>query len=403
MKDLGAAKKILGMEIWRDRKTSLFALPSSDDEVKCMSRIPYSSAVGSLMYVMVCTRLDLAHDVSVNVCLVYGSDGNSGLIGYVDSDYAGGLIKRRSLTCYISTLYGCATSWKATLKAIVALSTTEAEYMSLTEGIKEGMWLYGLVDSLGLNVSKPVTNFDSQSALSLAKNPVYHERSKHIDVRLNLIRDALDDKVTTIEKIHTADNPADMLTKPLTTDKFKHSLDLEVLGKQTVEEAEIHGKILKYSKDMGTCEKNQTNNLKKLVVMKLRNDGYEASLCKTSWVCTSTHQKVFQFPGGYEYIDVMVEENGRSAKRVIVDMEFRSQFEVARPTLSYKEMINNLPLIFVGTEEKLKRIIPLLCSAAKSSNRMASMFLPGEGLLICTPNGSPKTAKRFQFHHKTLT
>ena len=60
----------------------------------------------------------------------------------------------------------------------------------------------------------------------MAKNPVYHERSKHIDVRLNFIRDILDDKVFTIEKIATIDNPADMLTKPLTFDKFKHSLDL---------------------------------------------------------------------------------------------------------------------------------------------------------------------------------
>ncbi|OMO73383.1 Integrase, catalytic core [Corchorus capsularis] len=289
MKDLGAAKKILGMEIWRDRKVGLLyvsqqkyiekvlqsfqmdkakpvstplaahfkldasALPSSNDEVNCMSIIPYSSAVGSLMYAMVCTRPDLAHAVSVisrfmsnpgkthweavkwimrylngtkNVCLVYGSDGNSGLIGYVDSDYAGDFIKRRSLACYIFTLYGCAIRWKATLQATVVLSTTEAEYMSLTEGIKEGMWLHGLVDSLGLDVSKPVIYCDSQSALSLAKNPVYHERSKHIDVRLNFIRDALDNKVATIEKIPTANNPADMLTKPLTTDKFKHSLDL---------------------------------------------------------------------------------------------------------------------------------------------------------------------------------
>ncbi|XWS25013.1 hypothetical protein CRYUN_Cryun27aG0034300 [Craigia yunnanensis] len=148
----------------------------------------------------------------------------------------------------------------------------------------------------------------------------------------------------------------------------------EVLGKHTYEEAEIHGKILMYLKDTGTAG-HQTNNMKKLVVMKLKNDGYEASLCKTSWVCTSSHHKVFQFPGGYEYIDVMVVENGR-LKRVIVDMEFRSQFELARPTVTYKEMINNLPLIFVGTEEKLNRIIPLLCSATKRSLKEKGLHVP---------------------------
>ncbi|XP_017981157.1 PREDICTED: uncharacterized protein LOC18592544 isoform X2 [Theobroma cacao] len=143
----------------------------------------------------------------------------------------------------------------------------------------------------------------------------------------------------------------------------------EVLGKHTDEEAEIHEKILMYLKDIGTAG-HQTNNLKKLVVMKLRNDGYEASLCKTSWVCTPSHHK-----GGYEYIDVMVVENGRP-KRVIADMEFRSQFELARPTVTYEEMINDLPLIFVGTEEKLNMIIPLLCSAAKRSLKENGLHVP---------------------------
>ena len=290
MKDLGAAKKILGMEIQRDRKAGLLyvsqqkyiekvlqsfqmdnskpvstplaahfkldasSLPSTDEEKVYMSTVPYSSVVGSLMYAMICTRPDLAHAVSVvsrfmsnlgkahqeavkwimhylngskNVCLVYGSNGtDGGLVGYTDSIYGGDFLRRRSLTCYIYTLYGCAVSWKATLQHTVALSTTEAEYMSLTEGVKEGMWLFGLLDNLGLDVQKPVIFCDSQSALNLAKNPVYHERSKHIDVRLNFIRDVIEDKKFSIEKIATAVNPADMLTKPLPAVKFKHSLDL---------------------------------------------------------------------------------------------------------------------------------------------------------------------------------
>ena len=86
--------------------------------------------------------------------------------------------------------------------------------------------MHGLIDSLGLNVQRPILYCDSQSALNLAKNPVYHERSKHIDVRLNFIRDVIEDKKFSIEKIATADNPADMLTKPLPTEKFKRNLDL---------------------------------------------------------------------------------------------------------------------------------------------------------------------------------
>nr|KYP49649.1 Retrovirus-related Pol polyprotein from transposon TNT 1-94 [Cajanus cajan] len=100
--------------------------------------------------------------------------------------------------------------WKTTLQPTVALSTTKAEYMSLTERVKEGIWLQGLIDSLGLNVQRCILYCDSQSALCLTKNPVYHERSKHIDVRLNFIRDVIEDKLFSIEKIATVDNPADM-------------------------------------------------------------------------------------------------------------------------------------------------------------------------------------------------
>ncbi|GJZ93814.1 retrovirus-related pol polyprotein from transposon TNT 1-94 [Tanacetum coccineum] len=201
MKDLGATKKILGMEIWRNKKagrlwvsqekfiekvlqaffvdqskpvsTPLAAhfkhdrstISGTDKEVKYMKTVPYSSAVGSLMYAMVYTRPDLAHAVSVvsrfmanpgkahwkavkwilrylkgvsNICLVYDGKGHgNGLIGYADSNYDGDLLKRRSLTCFIFTLFGCAISWKSTLQPTVALSTTEVEYMSMTEGIKE--------------------------------------------------------------------------------------------------------------------------------------------------------------------------------------------------------------------------------------------------------------------------
>nr|GEY10739.1 retrovirus-related Pol polyprotein from transposon TNT 1-94 [Tanacetum cinerariifolium] len=172
-------------------------IPGTDKEVKYMKTVPYSSAVGSPMYARVCMRPDLAHAVSVvsrfmanpgkahwkavkwilrylkgasNICLVYDGKGHGdGLVGYADSNYDGDLVKRKSLTCFIFTLYGCAVSWKSTLQPAVALSTTKAEYMSMTEGIKD------------------------QSALSLAKNLVYHKRTKHIDVRLNFIRDVLEE------------------------------------------------------------------------------------------------------------------------------------------------------------------------------------------------------------------
>ena len=186
MKDLGAAKKIIGMEIIRERQSGKLYLsqkgyiekvlrrfnmhdakpvstplashfrlssalcPESDYDIEYMSRVPYSSAVGSLMYAMVCSRPDLSHALSVvsrymanpgkehwktvqwifrylrgtsNACLQFGNSRDE-LVGYVDSDYAGDLDKRRSLTGYVFTIGGCAVSWKASLQATVALSTS---------------------------------------------------------------------------------------------------------------------------------------------------------------------------------------------------------------------------------------------------------------------------------------
>ncbi|KAG8472305.1 hypothetical protein CXB51_034359 [Gossypium anomalum] len=122
IKDLGPAKKILGMKILRDRKQTFIALsPQSDDEIEYMSHVPYSSAVGSLIRTK-------------------GS--------MYDADFAGDLDRRRSLTGYVFTIGGCAISWKDTLQTTVALSTTEAEYMAITEASKEAILLKGLFSEL---------------------------------------------------------------------------------------------------------------------------------------------------------------------------------------------------------------------------------------------------------------
>ncbi|XP_038885882.1 secreted RxLR effector protein 161-like [Benincasa hispida] len=211
MKDLGAAQKILGIEIYRDKdKNKLFLLqkgyiqkilsrfgmslaklidtPSavnarlssvfssqSEAEKKYVSRVPYTNAVGSLIYVMVCNRLDLAHVVSVvsrfigqpgkkhwqvvkrifrylrgtsDVGPIYGNCTECLVTGYSDSDYAGDVDSRRYMTGYVFTLGGSVVSWKATLQPTITLSTTEAEYMALTEVAKEGIRLRGLVRDL---------------------------------------------------------------------------------------------------------------------------------------------------------------------------------------------------------------------------------------------------------------
>jgi hypothetical protein len=112
------------------------------------------------------------------------------------------------------------------IQSTVAMSTTEMEYMAATEAAKEALWLIGLVRELGIQQGGVQLHCDRQSAIYLAKNQVYHARTKHIDVRFHKIRELVATSDLLLEKIHTSENAVDMLTKPFTADKFKHCLDL---------------------------------------------------------------------------------------------------------------------------------------------------------------------------------
>jgi len=145
-----------------------------------------------------------------NACLQFGKS-RDGLVGYVDSDYASDLDKRRSLTGYVFTIGGCAVSWKASLQATVALSTTEAEYMAISNACKEAIWLRGLYSELCGVTSCTTIN----CAICLTKDQMFHERTKHIDVRYHFIRGVIAEGDIKVCKINTCDNPANMLTKPV--------------------------------------------------------------------------------------------------------------------------------------------------------------------------------------------
>jgi hypothetical protein len=283
MKDLGSAKNLLGMQIVRDRdakklwlsqekyiekvlerfqmnkaksvstplalhfKLSSSQCPSNDEEKEDMQRVPYASAVGSLMYAMVCTRPDIAHAVSVvsrfqsnpgrehwnavkwvlrylrgisSLKLCFGT-GKSELCGYTDSDMAGDFDSRKSTSGYMITFAGGAVAWQSKLQKCVALSTTEAEYIAATEACKELLWMKKFVRELGFTQETYVLFCDSMSAIHLSKNSTFHGRSKHIDVRYHWIRDVLESKLLVLEKIHTDDNGADMFTKILPRGKFE--------------------------------------------------------------------------------------------------------------------------------------------------------------------------------------
>ena len=107
------------------------------------------------------------------------------------------------------------------MQKIVTLSTTEAEYVAVTEASKEMIWLTGCLDELGLKRVNEVLYCDSQSVIHLAKNPVYHVRMKHIDVKYHFIRSLIEDGKLHLIKILGSQNPTDMLMKTVTIEKLE--------------------------------------------------------------------------------------------------------------------------------------------------------------------------------------
>jgi hypothetical protein len=206
------------------------------------------------MHAMVCTRLDLAQAISVvskymanpgrqhwdaikwifrylrgitdyNITFARQKSDLS-IVRYVDTDYVGDLDDRRSSTDYVFTLAGRPNCWRSMIQSTITMSTIEAEYMAAAKAAKEALWLRGLVRELGIQQCGVQFHCDSHSVIYLANNQVYHARAKHIDVRFHKIRELVATGELLLENIHTFENAANMLTKPVTTIKFKHRLDL---------------------------------------------------------------------------------------------------------------------------------------------------------------------------------
>eukprot|EP00253_Pinus_taeda_P018465 PITA_18465 len=185
-----------------------------------MSRVPYASAVGSLMCAMVCTRLDIAQAVGVLSRFMSKPGKEHWTAVKRVFRLAGDLDQRRSTSGYVFNLFGGAVSWMSKKQSVVALSTTEAEYMAATHASKEAVWLQRVCSSMGLVQGAIRIDCDSQSEIFLAKNPAYHSKTKHIDVQYHFVRDMIEDKKVLLVKVDTLNNTADALTKSVSSNKF---------------------------------------------------------------------------------------------------------------------------------------------------------------------------------------
>ncbi|RDX73792.1 hypothetical protein CR513_46543, partial [Mucuna pruriens] len=227
--------KVMSTPLATHFKLSSRHSPSNEVEKTNMSLVLYAYVVDSLMYVMMCTRPDIAHAVgtkALECCekilryfhgtsglrLCFGGDKPT-LVGYSNSYMVGDIDSRKSTLDYLIKFARGAMAWQFKLQKCVALFTTEVEFIhyrsmqevALGEEILAGAWF----------CSRQIL-----SAIHFGKNSTFHSRSKHIDVRYHWIGDILDAKLLKLAKIHTDDNGADMMTKVLPRGNFEACFEI---------------------------------------------------------------------------------------------------------------------------------------------------------------------------------
>ena len=184
--------------------------PSITDERDRMSRVPYASAIGSILYAMISTRPDVSYALSMTsrhqsdpgeshwtavknilkyfrrtkeMFLVYGGNEELVVTGYTDASFQSDKDDSKSQSGFVFTINGGDVSWKSSKQETVADSTTEAEYIAASEAAKEGVWIRNFLIELGvfLNASSPLNIYcDKNGAITQAKEPRNHQKNKHV-------------------------------------------------------------------------------------------------------------------------------------------------------------------------------------------------------------------------------
>jgi hypothetical protein len=282
MKDLGMMHYFLGLEVWQRTDeiflsqgkytveilkkfgmlnckpmatpmvTNLKKLSVSSSDSDEIDPTLYRQLIGSLMY-LVNTRPDICYAVSalsqfmsqprqthwivakhvlrylrgtVGHGLRYTSSIDMRLQGYTDSDWAGSAVDRKSTSGCCFTLGSAMVSWCSRKQTSVALSTAEAEYIALSVAVREAVWLRKLLaDLFGHVLDSTVIHCDNQSCVKLSENPVFHDKSKHIEIKYHYIRDMVQRKAVLVQYLPTDEQVVDVLTKPLTRTKFEYFRD----------------------------------------------------------------------------------------------------------------------------------------------------------------------------------
>ncbi|GJZ34722.1 putative ribonuclease H-like domain-containing protein, partial [Tanacetum coccineum] len=164
--------------------------------------------------------------VKPHLGLWYPRESPFDLEAFSDSDYGGSNLDRKSTTGGCQFLGQRLISWQCKKQTIVATSTTEAEYVDAANCCGQVLWVQNQLLDYGFNFMNTKIHIDNESTICIVKNPVYHSKTKHIEIRHHFIRDCFEKKLISVEKIHTDLNVADLLTKPF--DGPRNSIDLQM-------------------------------------------------------------------------------------------------------------------------------------------------------------------------------
>nr|GEX04847.1 putative ribonuclease H-like domain-containing protein [Tanacetum cinerariifolium] len=154
--------------------------------------------------------------------LWYPKESPFDLVAYSDSDYDGATHDRKSTTRGCQFLGRRLISWQCKKQTIVATSTTKAEYMEAASGCRQVLWIQNQMLNYGYNFMNTKIYIDNNSAICIVKIPVYHSKTKHIEIRHHFIRDCYEKKLISVNHIHTDDNVAELLTKPFDVGRFQY-------------------------------------------------------------------------------------------------------------------------------------------------------------------------------------
>lgn len=277
---VGSLDCFLGMEIQRNNDGSIFvhqtgytkkilkrfnmseankvSVPAVAEEESPMAEaaveVPYREAVGCLMYLMTTTRPDIAFAVgkaaqkldkptkadwtsvkrifkylrgTAELGLLYKAERESKALEiYTDADFAGDYQTKRSTSGMVSKYNNGTITWSSQKQRSVALSTTEAEFVAASEGAKEAIWLSRLLNEISDFSKIPILYIDNASAVKLIKNPEFHKRSKHIEVRYYFVREKYLEGTLNVEHLEGENQIADLLTKAIMRVRFEKLRDM---------------------------------------------------------------------------------------------------------------------------------------------------------------------------------